>query len=201
MSDGADVFVGRAQQLVAEAVHRNADLVEKVSETMDRLAAEKARQTVETLDRIIQVSDTRTEKRPQTVFVMTADEPSAAAPGDVNLTINAYWDLDSITPEAHFRVRAELGMPIHCKVEWMRDEVPESGFMASAGVHPTGTPMADIVLTWVDPSEAPPGADTTGVSLAFPKDNPDGWAMLQPGVTLDVWESREVVAKVHLAKT
>ncbi len=213
---GADDFVGKANEIVANAAQQNRLLVEKVGETMDRLSAEKDRQTVETLDKIIQVSDTGTGERPQAVFVMTADEPDAARPGDINLSISAYWDLDSITPEASFRVKAELGMPILCKVEWVSAEAggrksgpPDSGYSAPARTAGTDGPWVSIVLTWVDEPDAPPGTDAvvedrdierTGVALLKTEDHPEGWAMMKPGAILDVHEGHKVVAKVHLSK-
>ena len=201
MTDGADQFLGKARQIVSDAADgrlTGAPIAESLTSMVRLMLEEKSRQTVQTLDEVIQVSDTRTDKRPPVVFVMTADEMEEGANPklDINLTLNAYFDLGMVSAEARFRVKAEMGLPIQCHIEWMSAEdggrksgPPSSGY--SAPVTVDDEVFASVVLTWNERA--------AGVTL-LATDHHVGLGMMKPGAILKVCEGRRVVATVHLAK-
>lgn len=220
---GADDFVDKANQIVKDVVERGREVRPDYNAVIDQMMARKAKQTVETLDKVIQVSNTRTEKRPTMIFVVTADAlQEKELPHDVDLTISDYTDLSKVSPAARFRVKAELGHPLFCKVEWLRERLPQSGYSAPAvieGETPNGV-ASSIILFWKErgegeglsqgPYRSPeqigyrtvaPGVERVGVTLLAHEGNPDGWAMMYPGAVLSVHEGAEVVAKVTLSMT
>lgn len=193
-----DAFVAKAVETVSNISEGIVAKREDFDEVIKLMLSDHD-QVIKSLDKIINVSKTRTGSRPPAVFVMTADEPvSGDGAVDVNMSINMYVDMKNLSAPTQFRIRTELGLPILCRVEWTNEPGPGATITAVRREEGGRINIAKVVLA--DMSEINPGVARTAILLEDPK-NSLGWDMFRPGSTLDLYNrasSKDPVGKVFI---
>ena len=158
------------------------------------------RQTIETMNEVIHI-DKASEERPTLAFFLRKTRQYINDKGvpEVDVEVVSYLDWARLSILTQFRVRAELQIPIRCKIQWLSpgdgglERKPESGYVAVACF---GWYRANVVLCWND--DYPPGKPVEGIALSDPSD--EGYKLLVPGSVLELRDGSNVVAKVVLDK-